>query len=219
VSPNVAPPQHPSCVHVASEGQHWPLQANDGALQHSPPTQFQGGGQQDVDVGLQTMSLVPQHRFWLRHLGLPEGQQRVLSLQMSPALAAQQRVWLAEWMRHVGVFGSQQPLPQMSPAGPKQNVPAFGSRHLPPANTPSRQVPPQQSDAELQQAEPGSDGVGFGPAALRPLQQTVPELQCGNAQDWLVLPAPHAGPQQDEESAQALVQLSTSEKQLVSATM
>jgi hypothetical protein len=218
VFPNVAPPQQPSWVHVASEGQHWPEQANDGGLQHWPPTQFPGGGQHPVDVGLQTTSFVPQQRSPFMHLGLPAGQHCVLLLHRSPASAAQQRVCVAVLTRHVGVLGSQQLLPQMSPAGPKQKVPWFGSRHLPPANLPSRHVAPQQSDAEAQQAEPGSAPVGSGPAALRPLQQTVPELQCGNAQAWLVLPAPHAGPQQDDECAHALVQLSTSEKQSVWAT-
>jgi hypothetical protein len=165
-------------VQTSPELQQLPPHTVDGGLQHVLPAQVPGAGQHTFEVP-QSLSLAPQHALSERHLGVPEGQHWLLPMQTSPAPAAQQSVFVAVLTRHEGVApGQQSPLvPQGSPCPLKQNSPRDGLMHLSPANIPSRQLPPQQSEALLQQLSPCCPEAPNGPE-----QHTVPALQCGTGQ-------------------------------------
>jgi len=102
--PRVPGPQQMSRaeVQVSPDAQQFVPHTVIGGLQHWPPEQVPGGGQQPAD-GPQLVLWAPQHAESFTQLGVPAGQHMVLPWQRSPAPAAQQSVWVAVPIRHVGV--------------------------------------------------------------------------------------------------------------------
>lgn len=110
--PRVPGPQQISRaeVQVSPDAQQFVPHAVIGGLQHWPPEQVPGGGQQPAD-GPQLVLSAPQQAESFTQLGVADGQQMVLPWQVSPAPVAQQSVWVAVPIRHVGVPpGQQNPL-------------------------------------------------------------------------------------------------------------